>query len=96
MKALITLALEAYLTAHSLKAIMILDKEQFKPPVLNEWIENSRVPTVLNISRRKLQYLRDKGELPFSKCSGKIYYKVYDLNKLIESNYKSKKKRDIQ
>ena len=46
----------------------------------------------LNISQRTLQTLRDNGTLPFSRISGKFYYKVSDLEALLESNYSGKLK----
>jgi hypothetical protein len=93
MRTLIDLALQAYLDVHTLIAVINLDKNRLKPPILNEWIENTQVPAVLNISKRKLQYLRDSGNLPYSKCNGKVYYKIRDLYYLIESNYKNNKKK---
>ena len=51
------------------------------------WIDGQDVMLALNISKRTLQSLRDKGTLPFSRINGKFYYKVSDLEALLENNY---------
>jgi hypothetical protein len=51
------------------------------------WIDGQEVLLALNISQRTLQTLRDSGILPFSRLNGKFYYKVSDLEALLESNY---------
>ena len=56
--------------------------------IFNEsWIDGQEVLLALNISQRTLQTLRDSGTLPFSRLNGKFYYKVSDLEALLESNY---------
>ena len=63
-----------------------LDKskiDQFK----ETWIDGQDVMQSLHISKRNLQSLRDNKILPFSRINGKFYYKVADLDKLLESNY---------
>lgn len=62
--------------------------------IFNEsWIDGQDVLLALNISQRTLQTLRDSGTLPFSKLNGKFYYKVSDLEALLESNYSGNLKR---
>jgi hypothetical protein len=51
------------------------------------WIEGKEVIQTLHISTRTLQSLRDEGTLKFSRINGKFYYKVSDLENLLESNY---------
>lgn len=51
------------------------------------WIDNQDVMFALNISKRTLQNMRDAGTLPYSKVNGKIYYKVSDLEDLLEKNH---------
>ncbi|MFA6400267.1 MAG: helix-turn-helix domain-containing protein [Salinivirgaceae bacterium] len=55
------------------------------------WIDAQEVLIALNISKRTLQTMRDNGSLPFSRINGKFYYKVADLEKLLESNYSNSK-----
>jgi hypothetical protein len=59
----------------------------------NEWLDNQDVMQLLHISPRTLQTLRSNGTLPFSRIKGKFYYKVSDLNALLESNYSGKLKK---
>lgn len=42
----------------------------------------------LYISPRTLQDYRDKGIIPYTQFAGKILYKVSDLEKVLEGNYK--------
>ena len=51
------------------------------------WIDGQDVMQTLHISKRNLQSLRDNKTLPFSRINGKFYYKVSDLEKLLQSNY---------
>lgn len=39
---------------------------------------------ILDISKRKLQYLRNFQKIPYSMLNGKIYYKPTDVKKYIE------------
>lgn len=54
-----------------------------------EWIDAQDVKQLLNISQRTLQKLRSNGTLPYSKLNGKFYYKLTDIENLLEANYKS-------
>ena len=51
------------------------------------WIDNQDVLQTLHISKRTLQTFRKNGTLPYSKVQGKFYYKVSDLEELLQSNY---------
>jgi len=57
---------------------------------LVDWLDNQDVMQRLHISPRTLQTLRSNGTLPFSRIKGKFYYKVSDLEALLESNYSAK------
>ncbi|MBN1185685.1 MAG: helix-turn-helix domain-containing protein [Bacteroidales bacterium] len=59
------------------------------------WIDGQDVMLALNISKRTLQSLRDKGILPYSRISGKFYYKVSDLEALLENNYSGNIKKPL-
>lgn len=63
--------------------------EQFS----DEWIDGQVVMQTLHISKRTLQSLRDNRVLPYSRINGKFYYKVSDLEKLLESNYSTFKSK---
>ncbi|WP_452221184.1 helix-turn-helix domain-containing protein [Lacinutrix salivirga] len=51
------------------------------------WIDNQDVLQTLHISKRTLQTFRKNGTLPYSKVQGKFYYKVSDIEELLQSNY---------
>ncbi len=57
-----------------------------------DWLDNQEVLQVLHISKRTLQTYRDNGIVPFSKIEGKFYYKVLDIENLLQSNYTNKSK----
>lgn len=60
----------------------------------NTWIDNQEVMQMLHISQRTLQTLRSNGTIPYSKIKGKFYYKVTDIERILESNYSNPKIRD--
>lgn len=51
------------------------------------WIDSQDVLDILKISKRTLPTLRNSGSLPFSRINGKYYYKLADIEKLLEANY---------
>ncbi len=55
------------------------------------WIDGQDVMQSLHISKRTLQSLRDSGVLPYSRINGKFYYKVEDIETLLENNYSGNK-----
>lgn len=57
------------------------------------WVDSADVLDILRISKRTLQSLRDTGDLPFSRINGKLYYKLSDIEKLLEANYSANKSR---
>lgn len=60
-----------------------------------EWLDNQQVCLLLDISMRTLQSHRDKGILPYSQTGHKCYYKLSDVQELMQKskvNVKSIKK----
>ena len=57
--------------------------------ITDKWIDGQEVMMTLHVSKRTLQTLRDTNVLPFSRINGKFYYKVADIDKLLETNYSS-------
>lgn len=43
----------------------------------------------LFLSPRTLQDYRDKGILPYTQIAGKILYRLSDINRILEENYKN-------
>ena len=50
----------------------------------DNWIENTELCKLLDLSSRSLQNYRQRGILGFSTIGRKIYYKIEDIKKLIE------------
>lgn len=57
----------------------------------DRWIDGQEVMMTLHVSKRTLQNLRDSNVLPFSRINGKFFYKVSDIDQLLESNYSNLK-----
>lgn len=55
------------------------------------WLDGQEVMQTMHISKRTLQTLRDNGTLPYSRINGKFYYKMADIQYLLESNYSHSK-----
>jgi len=49
-----------------------------------KWLKSFEVRKMLNISAGKLQYLRDRGEIPFKKLGGITYYDVDKITSMME------------
>jgi hypothetical protein len=57
------------------------------------WLDGEEIIQALHISKRTLHTLRKSGTLPFSRLNGKYYYKLSDLERLLEANYSSSKSK---
>jgi hypothetical protein len=68
---------------------MSLDKITKPVPchLAGTWLDSQDVLLLLHISKRSLQKLRDNRTLSFSRINGKFYYKVADIQELLERNY---------
>jgi hypothetical protein len=51
--------------------------------------DSQELMQLLNISKSTLQKLRDDGHIGFSQINGKFYYRQFDINQMIEKNYKA-------
>lgn len=54
------------------------------PCIEQEWIEGKELASSLNIPLRGLQSLRESGKLSFSTMGKKIYYRIEEVNILLE------------
>ena len=50
-------------------------------------IDNAQFIKLMSISKRTAQNWRDNGKIGFSQIGNKIYYKLADIDALIEGNY---------
>jgi hypothetical protein len=87
MKELVQALLNLSGDIKEVKAQLLSIKKTRAEKFNESWIDGQDVLLALNISKRTLQSLRDTGILPYSRINGKFYYKVADLEKLLESNY---------
>ncbi|WP_339662318.1 helix-turn-helix domain-containing protein [Croceibacter atlanticus] len=72
-----------------------LEKKQKSPD--DTFLDNQEFLQLMNISKRTAQTWRDEGIVSFSQIGSKIYYRMSDVQKLLDKNYKqafSSKKRN--
>jgi len=50
------------------------------------WLKSYQVLKLLGISPNKLQDIRDKGLMPFTKIGGVFYYDQEEINRMLESH----------
>lgn len=94
MMEVMQLLLEVSSAIKEIKAQLLVLKQTRTEKFKQSWIDGQDVMLALKISKRTLQSLRDSGTLPYSRINGKFYYKVADLEKLLESNYSRNLKND--
>jgi hypothetical protein len=70
-----------------LKVHIELIKQSRAERLKDSWLDNQDVMQTLHISKRTLQTFRDNGTLPYSKVGGTFYYKVSDIEHVLQSNY---------
>lgn len=87
MTQIMQLLLELSGTIKEVKALMMVLKQTRTETFKQSWIDGQDVMLALKISKRTLQSLRDTRTLPYSRINGKFYYKIADLEKLLEGNY---------
>jgi hypothetical protein len=75
------------------KACLLAMKQTRAEKFKESWIDGQDVMLALNISQRTLQTLRDNGTLPYSRINGKFYYRISDLEALLENNYSGNLKK---
>jgi hypothetical protein len=53
----------------------------------NFFLDNQEFIQLMNISKRTAQTWRDEGKVSFSQIGSKIYYKMKDVEVLLDKNY---------
>ena len=51
------------------------------------YLDNLEFLTLLKVSKRTAQTWRDEGKISFSQVGSKIYYKLSDVEKLMQEHY---------
>lgn len=74
-----------------IRAYILSIKKSKLDNLKESWVDGNEVAKALNVSSRTLQTFRDNGTLPYSRVKGKVYYKVADIEALLESNYSPSK-----
>lgn len=69
------------------KVVEYIGKSQLKK-VIDNWVDGDEVLKALKISKRTLQSYRDKGILGYTQFGNKLFYKVRDIQQLLDKNYK--------
>ena len=87
MTEIIDLLLTLSQDVKDLKARIELLRQSRAEVLKDTWIDNQDVLQTLHISKRTLQTLRTNGTLPYSKVKGKFYYRVADIEQLLQDNY---------
>ncbi|MDR1583878.1 MAG: helix-turn-helix domain-containing protein [Prevotellaceae bacterium] len=64
--------------------------KDYKGNERKKWLDSQDVCVILNVSKRKLQYLRDKGELGYTMIAHKVFYRPEDVQGMIERFSKEK------
>ncbi len=73
-----------HVMAQVLKEIETLKQK----PVFSEvWLDNPEACKKLRVCTRTMQNYRDNGLLAFSQIGGKLFYKLSDIQKMLESHY---------
>lgn len=58
------------------------------------WIDGQDVMQALHICKRTLHSWRESGLLPYSQIKGKFYYKLSDIESILEANHSNTKKSE--
>ena len=74
-------------SVREMMALVMVMKRTRANTLLQSWIDGQEVMDTLKISKRTLQSMRTSGVLPYSRLNGKIYYKVSDLEHILNENY---------
>jgi hypothetical protein len=93
MSDIIKILLNISVQLKALKLQLEFFKKTQNEKLTESWIDGQDVMLALKISIRTLQTMRDNGTLPFSRINGKFYYKVADLEQLLEANYTNPKQK---
>ena len=73
-----------------LLSVLRTQEQRKKNNGLGAWLDTSEVCVMLNLSKRSVQSMRERGELPYTKIEGRIYHRAEDIANMMEVMTKSK------
>ncbi len=76
-----------FINAHLEQIKSYLSNKQKDPK--DVFLDNQEFLQLMNISKRTAQTWRDDGIISFSQIGSKIYYRMSDVQSLLDKNYKS-------
>ena len=68
--------------------VILKQKQLMSPEEL--FCDNQEFMQIMNISKRTAQLWRDTGYIGFSQLGNKIYYRITDIQNLLNENYNPK------
>ena len=68
-----------------LQGLLRNQEQQVRNRKATEWIGTDEVCRMLGIGKRTVHAMRERGELPYSKLEHKIYYRMGDIIRLMDS-----------
>ena len=71
-------------------ALNVKTKQHLEPQ--DVFFDNQEFLQLMNISKRTAQVWRDSGFIGYSQMGNKIYYRLSDIQELLNENYNPKKK----
>ena len=71
-------------------ALNVKTKQNLEPQ--DVFFDNQEFLQLMNISKRTAQVWRDSGFIGYSQMGNKIYYRLSDIQELLNENYNPKKK----
>ena len=58
-----------------------------RPQIAKDWVDGQEVMAALHISQRTLQNLRDNGTLGYPTLGKKYFYRIREIDDLLQNNY---------
>ncbi|MDF2450433.1 MAG: hypothetical protein K0R26_2937 [Bacteroidota bacterium] len=79
---------------NSIREIRASIASESKRPA-EKFIDNQEFMQLFKISKRTAQYWRDEGKIAYSQIGTKVYYRLTDVEELLEAHYVKAAKRRI-
>ena len=67
-----------------LLSVLHCQEQQVKDKGIGTWLDTCEVCAMLNLSKRSVQSMRERGELPYTRIEGRIYHRADDVVKRME------------